>query len=258
MRMSTEDDYQAEARALLRNVGVKATAAGAAALMAGRNLEDAAMATGIAGLASLVTDSTRLLNARRVVHWVRLLFGFAKPGESADDVTQRFHAALLDESAQTAIRDALRALENVIDPSVLPALGALTREYTEGSRRVDDFFRGVARTLQELSADEFVSLQVLTTAIAAHPRAAPHLDLNVMPPHDGTGEQIAFLKEGCSSGEPGAWEYIPGVANPRRLVHLLLTNGIAAYSDTIGPGASMTVAKMKAARIAKLISVPQP
>ncbi len=71
---------------------------------------------------------------------------------------------------EQSLYDAMRALLDAIDPASAPAIGRLVAEYSD--RRPDPFFRGVARLLAQMTADELVAMRTLGTFLLVNTQRA--------------------------------------------------------------------------------------
>jgi len=65
------------------------------------------------------------------------------------------------EATRSVLSESVRALLEVVDPAVVPSLAVLSGEYLKKDRHVDGFFRGTARTLADLTADELAMLRAI-------------------------------------------------------------------------------------------------
>lgn len=163
---------------------------------------------------------------------------------SAEDFEQ-----IIEEKLQSSIesRDAFiklltfsyRSLLDSVDDRVLPALARLTAGYMEKltagniphvTGAVDPFFRGMCRTLSDLTGDQYFELQKLSRHFDKMPNSMRFLYLDYRPGsvtyHDQHGTPDAGLsiheigpKEERRTAHLGEFKHILSIC------HLLITNG---------------------------------
>jgi hypothetical protein len=104
----------------------------------------------------------RIMNPRMATFFARFAAG---DGDTHEAIAASLRDAMAaDPALAQTIWSAVRAVLDVLDDSVVPALGALALEYREQKRPADSFFRGVTGLLSGLSADEFRALRNLVAA----------------------------------------------------------------------------------------------
>lgn len=141
-------------------IATSALAAGGALALAAPGAAPLALAAAILpNVAGVMTE--KVLHSRLKKFFSR----FAKDEATFDSVEARLQAELLTDPhlAQT-IWSAVRTVLDVLDDSVVPALGALAVEYQQQKKPADSFFRGVTGILAGLSADEFTALREFVVA----------------------------------------------------------------------------------------------
>jgi hypothetical protein len=197
---------------------------------------------GIAGMA------LNWLATRRRRRWERWIDGYvnAAPPIDLDEVEAHLHAKGDDPVVQEVVLEGVRAIDEALADVVVPALARLTRQYVADGRSADGFFRGVRRTLSDLTNEEFAALVSLLRRVATLDIAssAQEVELHYVPTENPHGYQLDYLRplpkaERTKRGTVNEWALIGPQHCASRLFHLLKTNGLGrdGKSGTFGGSA---------------------
>lgn len=255
-------DLQSKLRSVLVSVGAWGGTAAIAAVVPGdaSTLDRMIAGAGLAGLAAALDKLPDLHRAFSRRNWFRMLFGFAKRGENAQDASRVLNAALMNDDGQATLFEVLRRMNDAADPAnVLPAIGKLLREYIEQKKPSDAFFRGAVRTLLDLMGPEVVSLQYLLRAFIASRTTGEYIDAVVTrKEHFDFSEQadrVRITVRPQTRKDGYDVEEVDGVVHGRRLFYLLLTNDLAVDPGVFGGMPTLAMARATAARLLALFDV---
>ena len=155
---------------------------------------------------------------------------------SQEEVESRLHDLAARENALKAMSLSWRYLLESVDDSVLPALACITAEYLASEQLPDAFYRGVCRTLSDLSHKEFVDLQQLCTELVG---VCKPMEDNCI-----ALKQICIRRESETgnleargvgeNGAPTTAQNKPWVESYGRLLKVLETYGIGSSSPAWG------------------------
>ncbi len=104
---------------------------------------------------------------RRGERWWKS-FVAAYPGRSEKEREQLLREGVKSEDRRQAVFACVRSLLDALDDAVAEPLGRLAAEYHVDDKAPDWFFRGMARMLADLSADELVSMRIMLQQFAEH------------------------------------------------------------------------------------------
>jgi len=227
-------------RALVEQAGRTLSGAGLAAAMA--------PSPGTATLAALLVMFPSLVGLaagrlfdrarRRMESWWDQVV--RRHGHAGDDVRlllEGTDAPYLDET----IVESIRRLLEITDDAVVPGLGALAAEYIAAQRRPDRFFRGLARTLADLDADEYAGLRLMFSGLARVelPADLPKLKRLIVVSegdvvevkYEMTAKQIASLaRDGAPRPTLGK------IPHGERLLHLLYVHELGSRPPDVFGG----------------------
>lgn len=217
--------------------GAIGIAAGGATLAAGVVAKDPLTAG--AGVLAIV-QQLREFNGARQVRIVKELLETTYGQVSTDRGALAEYKGLLEggdlksEKAKAVFLQTVRAAEGSVDESVYPALAMLMREYVREGRSADGFFRGVSRTLQDLSADEYKGLRAIVLGVVEWPGPTSVVRrLRVIP----TGYVVQVTDPGTSKAR-GAKDVACLQEHAAHIFHLLDVNDLAEWqTDLIAVGA---------------------
>lgn len=150
-------------------IGIAGSAAGAMAAAAAGDPVSAS--AGILEVVQRIGDFHRARQVRILKALLLETYGQT----SADRGAFAEYAGLFDtgelrsDVAKEVFLQSVRAAEAAVEEAVYPALAMLMREYVREGKRADGFFRGISRTLQDVSADEYESLRAIVVGVARWP-----------------------------------------------------------------------------------------
>lgn len=150
--------------------------------------------------------------------------------ETKDDIESRLHDLDSRDRALKVISHSHKSLMDAIDDSVLPALAAITAEYIALDRGPDGFYRGVCRTLCDLSFEEFEDLKKLTISVENVIDDLEREYGSIAAIGLKFGGEIEGIKaDGISeNGKPTSSRTISQVGHFMRLMHLIRSNGLGS------------------------------
>jgi hypothetical protein len=263
--MDDPGDLRSKVKQALVSLGAWGGTAAAGAILATPdhvNVNQVALAAGLSGLAAVAEKLPDLYRAASMRNWFRVLFGFARPAELEADVEQKLNAAVLDANGQAVLFDVLRKMNDATDPAALVPIGRLLREYVDEKRSIDSFFRGVVRTLLDVTASEIASLTIILRALRDSKNTAPFVDIQVKRLSEdhfdfseaADGDQLRIPLR--PQTQPDGYEF-EAVRNPlghsRRIFHLLLAHGIAIDPAITGSEPAVAMEKATAGRFLALL-----
>lgn len=153
------------------------------------------------------------VGTRKAVLWGGMLQGY-------DGDEERLKADLQDQTAQlnATMYATFRNMMDAVDERVIPLLGLLAARYTYNKKAPDRFFRGVGRTLAELTYDEVGELKKVCFHVAKveHPTYQDRVILYLGPRSPNTLEYVR--------GE--AMHQLTHLADATRLMALLERNDL--------------------------------
>lgn len=150
---------------------------------------------------------------------------------SQEEVEHRLHDLATRENALKAMSLSWRYLLESVDDSVLPALASITAEYLAFDKLPDAFYRGVCRTLSDLSHKEFMDLKQLCTGLVGicntmEATCASLKQISIRPDNQGKLEARGVGE----NGSPTPAQHTPWVDSYGRLLQMLDTYGIGSHS----------------------------
>jgi hypothetical protein len=117
------------------------------------------------GLAFDAALGFRKAQASRFV--ARLTSVLEERGATIDEVKGIFESRAADPAVHEAVFESVRRLLDACAPDVAEPLGALLATYLADNRAPDRFFRGVARTLADVSSESYADLRRIIGAAVA-------------------------------------------------------------------------------------------
>lgn len=199
-------------------------------------------AGGTAGNALLAYATTRLAE-RRERRWGRWIEAYIRADPSVDEaeVEAHLHAKGDDPLVQEVVLEGVRAIDEALVDIVVPALARLTRQYVTTGRQADGFFRGVRRTLTDLTSEEYAALLGLLQRLEALDVATSQPDVHLH--YRATAEQpipqLHYMRPYSEEERKRRSTFNEAVPMGQldhflRLFHLLKTNGLGRDSSTSG------------------------
>lgn len=172
--------------------------------------------------------------------------GFA--GEQEHEARRLLEELSEKDWARDAIFATLRQLDEAVSDAVAATLGRLLKEYLTDGKQVDSYFRGVQRTLTDLTADEFDQLRVLLDYFFSAKLGNVDRFTSVWEQRTQDGPNLVFIMNYDNvSGQGLALPAAP------RLFQLLASNGLAEPKTHV---IIMQVPVMQ--RLAQLICIDVP
>jgi hypothetical protein len=204
--MSKSDEEKPGATALqgAKDTIERAGAAALAASMSAADPREALVRAAIAGSAVTVLSTAKawwneLIDARQEQWWQHVAKN-VPPDDLSDIVEHQIHQ---DPRKKSAILESLRALSQALDDAVIPALAALTAEYLREGKSPDAFFRGTARLLTDISAEELNSLRSFVRALIEAEYKGPSFEVHYLPTgYDGKDIVRLKLPNPDEKGQP--------------------------------------------------------
>jgi hypothetical protein len=169
------------------------------------------------------------------------------PDRSVDEVSAELEENINKPWVRDTLLELLKKLDEALDDAVLPVLAKLGGEYSLVDRKAPDpFFRGFARVLCELTAEELTSLQTLIRTVAAARFRGPDIELQFIPSipaeSDAPEDSVAIeLPEAAANGSRSREMLPEPVPHTLRLFHLLKSHNLGRdnpsgfYGITSGP-----------------------
>jgi hypothetical protein len=252
----SDSEKRARAKSMVKDAGIALLSAGTAAGLAGAGGAGTGLAALSGGAAVLPWALTTVIAIARgwkereaARWWYELLHGHGN-----DDATPEEIAGIIDEHGEKpfvreTILRGVRAIGDAVDPAVVTPLATLARDYVRTERDPDGFFRGTARLLADLSAQELADLRELLAWISAG-SARDEVTVTASDTEQIGKNQwrdipwrIRFLRDefvGVKTDNPDPYVTMVGIADPVRLFHLLRLNGLGmeghGMSYDAGPG----------------------
>jgi hypothetical protein len=187
---------------------------------------------------SLIRKALEWSDARAERRWLAYATEYVG-GQDVEDPTYAeavLHATSDDPRVQELVLESARVIAEALADSVVPAMARLTRCYANKRRSADRFFRGMRRTLTDLSEDEFRDLRDLMN-LATGPSfdpSTPRWEIRIVLPQavsvDASGPMLDCTGVTIVEGQVKLTTAIPlGVApvHTPRLLQLLKVNGLA-------------------------------
>lgn len=229
--------------------GVAASMAAASGASPGLVVATAATALIPQGLAWLYNGAIGWKQREAAKWWMTMLTAERADDASAEEIAQE----ILDHQDKPHVRDTIlrsvRGLLDALEPSVIPSLALLSREYIREKKKPDVFFRGTVGLLSNIaSEDELADLKRIISELAAMPPSAVygvvHVALSLEVKDEvmgrlGTDSLAGNPKLPYSAAVPGGAQLpallpgqdvrLRGVANAHRLVQLLVAQELGRF-----------------------------
>jgi len=115
---------------------------------------------------------------------------------SEEAARAHFNAGTDNVTAQDAVLETLRRVQDALDPDVLFALGRLLWPYADGKRKPNRFFRSMGNMLTDIDSDELMLLRDLLRAVVRQGDSFVRLQSDVTESHDPVRRGIGLVGTG--------------------------------------------------------------